>query len=155
MTDCHGGSDWPTVSEDRGDEPTTQLLFREEFEMSDKVGRPVARPATETEPTGETVSRPGFEGNFPLLWQFLQKQRDLGEYHKTGSITIFVDGEKIKLCVNDRPTRQSCFVSGGTLLEALSIVEQGLVEGSLRWSSVGYKRRSAPKVNKRTPLLDA
>ncbi len=67
---------------------------------------------------------------------------------------MFVDGDKIKLCVNDRPARQSCFVSGDTLLEALSRVERGLVEGSLGWSSVGYKRRTAKQVYKTTPLLE-
>jgi hypothetical protein len=123
--------------------------------MSDNIGRPVTRPATTPEPAAGSVSTPGFEGHFPITWKFLAIQRDLGEFHKTGSITIFVDGDKIKLCVNDRPTRQSCFVSGDTLMEALQRIERGLLEGSLSWSSVGYKRRSAKKVYKRTPLLDA
>jgi len=123
--------------------------------MSNNAGRPVARPATPPEPSNGSKSSPGFKGNFPQIWEFLANPRDLGEYHKTGSITLFVDGEKIKLCVNDRPARQSCFVSGDTLMEALSTVERGFVEGSLRWSAAGYRRRSAPKVYKKTPLLDA
>lgn len=123
--------------------------------MSNNAGRPVARPATSPEPSGGFVSSPGFKGNFPVLWEFLAIQRDLGESHKTGCVTLFVDGDKIKLCVNDRPSRQSCFVSGDTLMEALARVERGLKEGSLKWSRSGYRRRSNPKVSKRTPLLDA
>lgn len=123
--------------------------------MNAKKGRRVLRPEVEHEAVGPPVSSPGFQQNFPTLWKFLANRRDLGETHQTGSITMFVDGERIKLCVNDRPTRQSCFVSGETLMEALLRVERGLVEGTLNWSSAGYKRRSAKKVYKRTPLLDA
>jgi hypothetical protein len=122
--------------------------------MTNNAGRRVNRPAREPEPTQDRVSSPLFCDRFPTLWNFLAIRRDLGEIHQTGSITIFVDGEKIKLCMNDRPTRQSCFVSGDTLGEALERADRGIVEGSLTWSSVGYKRRSAKKVYKTTPLLD-
>lgn len=123
--------------------------------MSDTKGRKVDRPSVQREPGLRNLSRSPFEESFPVLWQFLAIQRDLGESHKTGCVTLFVDGDKIKLCVNDRPSRQSTFVSGSTLMEALARVDRGLKEGSLNWSRSGYKRRSAPKVNRRTPLLDA
>lgn len=122
--------------------------------MSEKEGRKVSRPKNGADQVSGFPSRAGFEENFPLVWKFLAIRRDLGEIHQTGSITLFVDGRKIKLCVNDRPTRQSCFVSGDTLMEALLRVDRGLAEGSLKWTSAGYKRRSAKKVYKRTPLLD-
>lgn len=113
-----------------------------------KIGRKLTRPEqSELSDPQKGVSRPKFADNFPHLWDFLQKQRDFGEIHKTGCVTIFVDGTKIKLCVNDRPTRQSCFVSGDGLLEALARVDRGLMDGSLRWSKQGYKRRSVAKVN--------
>lgn len=119
-------------------------------------GRRVPRPVSpELSESGKHVSTPGFAGMFPTVWNFLSKQRDLGEIHQTGSITIFVDGGKIKLCVNDRPARQSCFVSGDTLMRALEVVEQGLTADSLKWSSAGYRRRSKAQVYKRTSLLDA
>lgn len=119
-------------------------------------GRSVPRPVSpKIEDSQNGVSTPGFQGHFPKIWEFLSKCRDFGEFHQTGSITIFVDGSKIKLCVNDRPTRHSCFMSGSTLMEALSSVESGMSEGSLKWSRVGYKRTKTPKLHKRTPLLDA
>lgn len=112
------------------------------------IGRKVNRPEpTELSVSEKPVSSPVFADNFPTLWDFLQKQRDYGENHKTGCVTIFVDGDKIKLCANDRPARQSCFVSGDNLLQALARLDRGLLEGSLRWSRQGYKRRSATKVN--------
>lgn len=113
-----------------------------------KPGRSISPPRSpKIEESANPPSSPVFADNFPTLWDFLQKQRDYGEIHKTGCVTIFVDGEKIKLCANDRPARQSCFVSGDGLLEALARLDRGLLEGSLRWSKQGYKRRSAAKVN--------
>ncbi len=113
------------------------------------IGRKVDKPAPSELSNGQKpVSSPVFADNFPTLWDFLQKQRDYGEIHKTGCVTIFVDGEKIKLCANDRPARQSCFVSGDGLLEALARLDRGLLEGSLRWSKQGYRRRSGKVVNK-------
>ncbi len=123
--------------------------------MASSPGRPVSRPATKPEQTGGDQSRAGFRAHFPKIWQFLAIPRDFGEFHQTGSITLFIDGEKIKLCVNDRPSRHSCFMSGETLMEALGRVETGMAEGSLKWSRVGYKRTKARKVDKRTPLLEA
>lgn len=118
-------------------------------------GRKVHRPSTtKSSDTGEPVSSPSFQANFPTLWDFLSKPRDFGEIHKTGCVTIFVDGEKIKLCANDRPARQSCFVSGDGLLKALAVLDRGLLEGSLTWSAANYRRRSRAKVYKTTPCVD-
>lgn len=107
------------------------------------IGRPVDRPQTsESGQNGKHVSSPIFADNFPTLWEFLTKQRDLGELHKTGCLTLFADGVKLKVCLNDRPARSSCFVSGSGLLEVLARCDRGLLEGSLRWSKKGYQRRS-------------
>ena len=106
------------------------------------IGRKVFKPEIgKSSDTDKPVSTPVFADNFPHLWLFLTKQRDFGEIHKTGCITIFADGEKIKLCANDRPMRTSCFVSGNGLLEALARLDRGILEGSLTWSKKGYKRR--------------
>ena len=114
-----------------------------------KIGRKLTRPKQrELSIQEKPVSSPVFADNFPTLWEFLEKRRDFGEYHQTGCVTIFVDGDKIKLCANDRPNRQSSFVSGDNLLQALARLDRGLLEGSLRWSKQGYKRRSAAKVNR-------
>jgi len=106
------------------------------------IGRPVARPIQkQAEGQRPGVSSPSFEANFPTLWEFLAKQRDFGEIHKTGCLTLFIEGETLKVCLNDRPTRRSCFMSGKGLLEVLARCDRGLLEGSLTWTQKGYKRR--------------
>lgn len=88
------------------------------------------------------VSSPVFADNFPTLWDFLSRPRDLGEKHQTGCITLFADGVKLKCVVNDRPARQSAFVSADGLLALMARVDRGLIEGSLTFTSSGYQRRS-------------
>lgn len=120
-----------------------------------EIGRKIDRPElSKSSDTGKPVSTPSFQANFPTLWDFLSKQRDYGEIHKTGCVTLFVDGEKIKLCANDRPSRQSCFISADGLLQALARLDRGLLEGSLQWSSANYRRRSRAKVYRQTPCVD-
>jgi len=106
-------------------------------------GRKVERPEpTKSAENGKHVSSPVFRESFPALWEFLAVDRDFGENHKTGCVTLFIDGDKLKLCANDRPARQSCFLSGDGLLEVLCRLDRGLMEGSLRWSKQTYRRRS-------------
>lgn len=107
-----------------------------------RIGRKLNRPDTSKLSISENgVSSPVFADNFPTLWDFLSRPRDLGEKHKTGCITIFADGVKLKCVVNDRPARQSAFVSADGLLELMARVDRGLIEGSLNFTSSGYQRR--------------
>ncbi len=109
--------------------------------MSD-IGRKVDKPDLgKSCDSDKGVSTPKFADNFPTLWEFLTVQRDLGEMHKTGCMTLFADGVKLKLCLNDRPTRSSCFISGDGLLQVLARADRGLLDGSLTWSKKGYQRR--------------
>lgn len=113
-----------------------------------KPGRSVSRPpSTKLEVSGKPVSSPVFQDNFPTLWDFLARQRDYGEIHRTGCITIFVDGSKLKAVVNDRPARQSAFVSADGLLQLMARIDRGLIEGSLNFTKQGYQRRPRAKVN--------
>ena len=107
-----------------------------------RIGRPVQPPAmSKLSGSQKPVSSPSFEANFPSLWLFLAKQRDFGEIHKTGCLTLFVEGETMKVCLNDRPCRQSCFVSGHNLLEVLARADRGRLEGSHAWTKKGYQKR--------------
>lgn len=116
--------------------------------MSKRTGRRVERPETESSEKQKRLSSPNLEEIFPQLSSFLSNRRDLGEIHQTGCITLFRDGSALKICLNDRPTRQSCFVSARTLWEALCRADRGLVEGSLTWSSAHYSRRPRKAVDK-------
>jgi len=107
------------------------------------AGRPVDRPQTgKSGQNGKPVSSPIFADNFPTLWDFLTIQRDFGELHKTGCMTIFADGDRLKMVLNDRPARSSCFMAAGSLLELMAVADRGLFEGSHKWSKKGYQRRS-------------
>jgi len=113
-----------------------------------EIGRTVTRPTqSELSVSQKPVSSPKMQENFPALWLFLSKQRDLGESHKTGSMTIFADGPKLKCVLNDRPCRTSCFVSADGLVELFARADRGLEEGSHNWSAANYRRRSRAKVN--------
>lgn len=106
------------------------------------IGRKVNRPAqSELSIPEKPLSRSKFEDNFPHLFCFLSKRRDFGEFHQTGCLTLFIEGETLKVCLNDRPCRQSCFVSGAGLLEVLASADRGLLEGSHKWSKKGYQKR--------------
>lgn len=108
-----------------------------------EIGRKVDRPApSKSSGSQNPMSTPSFEANFPSLWLFLNKERDFGEKHKTGCFTVFVEGERLKLCLNDRPCRQSAFLAGHGLLEVLARADRGLLEGSLNWTKASYRRRS-------------
>ena len=107
-----------------------------------EIGRKVSRPDKSKLSVSENcVSSPVFADNFPTLWDFLSRPRDLGEIHKTGCITIFADGVKLNCVVTDRPARQSAFVSADGLLALMARVDRGLIEGSLDFTASGYQRR--------------
>jgi len=116
------------------------------------IGRQVSAPklAKETQSTTERVHRKD-EDRYPSLYSFLHDQRDYGELHKTGSITIFIDGDKLKMVLNDRPTRKSCFISGDSFGELFAKADMGLESVSHNWTGKGYQRRSRSKVYGTTP----
>jgi len=113
--------------------------------MSEKPGRQVGRPETQSEQVQINPSRGEFAEKWPYLYAFLHDRRDFGETHQTGSMTLFIDGDKLKCCLNDRPTRRSCFASAETLGELFAVADRGIGEGSHRWSAARYKRRSRTK----------
>ena len=112
-----------------------------------EIGRKVDKPApTKSSESEKGVSRRKDEQNWPNLWAFLHNERDFGEKHKTGSITLFVDGDKIKMVLNDRPCRKSVFVSGQSFGDCFNKADMGLESLSLNWSGARYQRRSRAKV---------
>lgn len=118
--------------------------------MNSKPGRSVSRPMSKSSETTKPLSTPDLAEIFPSLHQFLQNERDFGEIHKTGCVTLFSDGASFKVCLNDRPARQSAFTAHQTLWGALCRADRGLEEGSLQWSAAHYRRRAKRVVNKTT-----
>lgn len=106
------------------------------------IGRQVSAPKTRKE-TQSTTSEPGRkdEARWPSLHQFLWLKRDLGEPFKTGALTLFTEGDMLKMFINDRPCRHSACISAQSFAELWAKADIGLEAGTLNWSAAGYKSR--------------
>ena len=107
--------------------------------MSNEIGRKVRRPSNDDGSMQPEVSTPGFVSNYPDLADFLIKSRGSGQTPSTGTITLFLEQGRFKLCLNDRPLSRSTFVSGGTLFEALANADAGIRGKRLKWRTKGYR----------------
>jgi len=107
--------------------------------MIDTVGRKIERPLIETSEAVSTPKNGNFAKNYPALQDFLERKRGSHSYHKTGSATLFVDGELYKLCLNDRPLNRSCFVSASSMVKLFQTADTGLANNRLEWRTKGYK----------------
>jgi hypothetical protein len=71
---------------------------------------------------------------FPTVLEFLSLSSwEDGEPRLPGTITLMVDGSMVKAACNDRDAELSCFVSGRSLTDLLTVLEAGLLTGSLDW----------------------
>jgi len=114
-------------------------------DMTQKIGRPLARPAVTEDQVNCDPSRAEFHIRWPRLQEFLEKPRPCGDLYTTGCLTIFFEDGRFKVAVNDRPNRRSTFVSGTMLTECLTIIERGLRGNSLKWRTVGWKDQRQPQ----------
>lgn len=114
--------------------------------MASSIGRQVERPQTSAPNVQMSTSKRLFASQYPLLQRFLDEPRKSPNHHQTGSLTLFCEDERYKLCLNDRPNQRSTFVSGGTLGEAFRIADNGLRSDTLRWRSRGWADPSQKKL---------
>lgn len=106
--------------------------------MAEKLGRPVQRPSSDDGTLPPAVSTPGFVDLFPYLAEFLIKSAGSGQKTTTGTMTLFLEHHRFKLCMNDRAHSRSAFVSGPTLSEALRAANDALASGRVNWRTRGY-----------------
>lgn len=102
-------------------------------EVSNTIGRPVARPATTPEQDTVSVSSSNFAQNYPNLYRLIGISRKNDNFHERGCFTVFLEDGVYKIFINDRPEGRSCAVSHAELGGALAIAEAGLKTGSLKW----------------------
>lgn len=107
--------------------------------MTMQAGRRVARPATTADQTKVAASTPVFAENYPHLYRFLSESRRTENFTKTGAMTVFWEDGVFKVCLNDRPNYQSCFVSHQELSGAFRIADRGLGSRGLTWRRKGYR----------------
>lgn len=75
-----------------------------------------------------------FARSHPCLWEFLAVGVfPDGSSRKLGTLTVFVDGEGVKGCLNDREQGLSAFSTANTLDGLLARLEAGLSEDTLDW----------------------
>lgn len=121
-----------------GDAPSTVEHPQRTTTMTRKIGRSVRRPSDNDGTLPEPVSSPGFVDLYPHLAEFLVKSRGSGQTPSTGTVTLFLEQGRFKLCLNDRPRSRSTFVSGRTLYEALGAADAGIGSNRLKWRTRGY-----------------
>lgn len=70
----------------------------------------------------------------PVLWEFLTltKWPDASP-RKAGTIILFTEGDRWKMCVKDPNGSRVAFVTAGTLDELFLAVNEGLDQDSLDW----------------------
>ncbi len=108
--------------------------------MSQPIGRRVSRPTNPSETKESSVSSPIFMEDWPDLYKFLQNSRGSGQNPTTGTVTLFIENGRFKLCLNDRPNARSCFVTADTLTQALETADVGIRGDLLRWRKKGYHK---------------
>jgi len=75
-----------------------------------------------------------FFEEWPTVWEYLSETRfDDGKPRETSTVLIFVDAERLKVCLSDREANEVAFVSGATFKEAMDALERGLAGGTLDW----------------------
>jgi hypothetical protein len=118
--------------------------------MTTKAGRSIARPANSAEQVEASRSTPVFAENYPHLYRWLSESRKTENFVKTGAMTVFWEDGVFKVCLNDRPNYQSCFVSHQELSGALRIADRGIGSRGLKWRRKGYKGSDQPELFNRS-----
>lgn len=85
-----------------------------------------------------------YMARYPAVWEYLSVAHyPNGKPRILSTLTVFVDGLMVKLCLNDRDAALTAWVAGLTLSDALSALDTGLTEDTVEW-----RRSSPPKGRK-------
>lgn len=107
------------------------------------------RPSSGGGATGDAAdaAAPGkVLGKLLAVWEFLtETEWGEGEPRRTGTVLLFVEDGRVKVCANDRDSDSVCFVSGSTPDEALGSLDQGLRDGDLDWRPSSRRKGSKQK----------
>lgn len=70
----------------------------------------------------------------PALWEFLTcDEWDPGESRVVGTLLLFTEDGRCKICANDRDSGLVAFVSGPSFDDAFRALDAGLKAGDLDW----------------------
>lgn len=91
-----------------------------------------------TNKVGPKFNDKSFQELYPNIYEYLVlKTYDDGSYRQTMTMLIFVDGDTLKACLNDRDNNRSAFVEASTFAGLLDSIEAGLREEDLEWRIKG------------------
>jgi len=75
-----------------------------------------------------------FLADFPLTWSYLTDDKwDSGERRERATLLIIADGGTIKVWVGDKACKRSAWVTGESLEQAFTILEEQLGTNSVAW----------------------
>lgn len=87
-----------------------------------------------------------FAKSHPLIWEQLSVAvYPDGSTRKLASLTIFLDVDCVKVCLNDRDQFLAAFAAGSNVSEALSSLEKGLEEDTLDWRKSQFSGKRGKK----------
>jgi len=74
---------------------------------------------------------------FPTLWSYLADATwSDGSARSTSTLTLFVEDGLVKLCLNDRELKRTCWSTGGTLEASAEALESRLAADNADWRGV-------------------
>lgn len=74
------------------------------------------------------------EGTFPSIWEYLSTDAwPDGSARQSSTLTIFVEGGRVKVCLSDRENDRSAWASGESLEEAAMSLERALGQDTVEW----------------------
>lgn len=77
---------------------------------------------------------------FPTLWAYLSDTVwSDGSARSTSTITVFAEDGLVKLCLNDREGKRTCWSTGTSLEESAEALEQRLAAGTAEWRGIKPK----------------
>jgi len=82
----------------------------------------------------EPFSDVEFCSKYPTLYAFLTDRTwDDGKPRVTSTLLIFLEHDVLRICINDRDSNRSAFITGQTIEEALTSLEARLCAETLEW----------------------
>jgi hypothetical protein len=79
-------------------------------------------------------AREAWRDMFPRLWSLLTQGRDdEGRHVQTGTLLVFLEEGRIKLCLHDRERCRVAFLTVSGLPQGFAELEDALLRGTLDW----------------------
>lgn len=104
----------------------------------------VQRPQQQAGAVGAEKPLPGaFLSDFPNVWAYLTDSKwDDGSKRERATILVIADGGVMKLWLGDKACKRSCWVTGESLEQAFTVLEEQLATSSCAWRPMDDSQRN-------------